>query len=369
MLPFIAVMDKGVVEVEVDAMVVELEDSCRILDLEAPVEDMLLLEERGEGGFCDEGGVGVNADVASDVGCTPTKESSDVVALAPPIVGMVFFLLGKRAAWSGYKAKDKTRCFTDSQIEDDLGVKTSKKCECPVQIYGSVKAENENKWVARKVVNENQNRNPTCLKTRFIDAHCKEEMNCHVKRKLKLGHTIGLKHILWVDARSRAAYEEFNDVVFFDPTYLINQYELPFVNLIVGISYVGTLHEGNYSRGILTDQEAAMLNALRSTMPETRHHWCTWHITEKFSQKLGKCKGYNEFKDEISNAIYDSLSLPEFWSTWMAVINKHRLEDNVWLDGNIFASYFIIYFPVHQSHTLTLCYICKRVWLFCMSFT
>ncbi|KAL2937375.1 Protein FAR-RED ELONGATED HYPOCOTYL 3 [Bienertia sinuspersici] len=235
----------GVVEVEVDAMVVELEGSSRILDLEAPVE----------------GGVGVDADVVGDFGCTPIKEC--------------------------YKAKDKTRqrwnaqwtcdrsgkvdrrkvngkrCVIDSQIEDDLGVKTSKKCECLVQIYVSVSAKNENEWVVRKVVNEHQNYNPTPSKSRFIAAHCKEEMNCHVKRKLKLGHSASKKvsqihnmlarernglqemainerdirnelyrDILWVDAHSYVAYEEFNDVVCFDTTYLTNQYELPFANFV-----------------------------------------------------------------------------------------------------------------------------------------
>ncbi|KAL2924753.1 Protein FAR1-RELATED SEQUENCE 4 [Bienertia sinuspersici] len=123
-----------------------------------------------------------------------------------------------RTAWSGYKAKDKTRkrrnaqwtcdrfgkpdrrrkvngkgCATDSQIEEDSGVKTPKKCECLVQIYASVNAENENEWVVRKVVDEHQNHNPTPSKSRFITAHRKEEMNCHVKRKLKLGHYAGLK--------------------------------------------------------------------------------------------------------------------------------------------------------------------------------
>ncbi|KAL2894580.1 Protein FAR1-RELATED SEQUENCE 6 [Bienertia sinuspersici] len=50
------------------------------------------------------------------------------------------------------------------------------------------------------------------------------------------------------------------------------------------------------------------------------------------NRKLGKCKGNNEFKDELLDAIYDSLSVPKFES-WMAIINKHGLEDNVWLDG------------------------------------
>ncbi|KAL2905859.1 Protein FAR-RED IMPAIRED RESPONSE 1, partial [Bienertia sinuspersici] len=365
--------------------------------------DVLLLEESGEGGFCDEGGVGVDADVVGDVGCTPTKECSDVVALAPPAIGMVFSSWQEvetyyrayakhegfgvvRAAWSGYKAKDKTTQCRNAQwtcdrfgkldwrrkIEDDLGVKTSKKCECPVMIYATVNAKNE--WLVRLVVNEHQNHNPTPSKSRFIATHCKEEMNYHVKRKLKernglqemainerdvrnefykekklklkdgdakamleyfekmtegnqffshmcrLDNFGQLQDILWVDARSRAAYEEFNDVVCFDTTYLTNQYELPFANF-VGVNYHGLTillgcalisHETEWvSRtwvhcmrgiapgGILTNQEAAMRNALRSTMPETRHRWCIWHIIEKFSQKLGKCKVYNEFKDEL----------------------------------------------------------------------
>ncbi|KAL2893149.1 Protein FAR-RED IMPAIRED RESPONSE 1, partial [Bienertia sinuspersici] len=327
------VMDKGVVEVEVHAMVVELEDSSRILDLEAPVEDVLLLEERGKGGFCDEGELElmlmllVMLEVETYYKAYARQQGLSVV----------------RAAWSGYKAKHKTRCVTDSQNEEDSGVKTSKKCECPVQIYASVNTENENELVV-------------------------QEMNYHVKKKLKLGHPVGLKvaqihnmlarernglqemainerdirnelykekklklkdgdakamleyfekmtegnqiffhtylldnfsqiqDILWVDAHSRAAYEEFNDVVCFDITYLTNQYELPFANFV-----------------------------------------------EKFSQKRGKCKGYNEFKDEISNAIYVSLSVPEFESSWMAVRNKHGLEDNVWLVGNFFASYFVLF--------------------------
>ena len=47
-----------------------------------------------------------------------------------------------------------------------------------------------------------------------------------------------LKDFLWVDARSRASWEEFRDVVCFDATYLINKYEVPFAN------FVGVNHHG-----------------------------------------------------------------------------------------------------------------------------
>ncbi|KAF2297305.1 hypothetical protein GH714_021003 [Hevea brasiliensis] len=44
--------------------------------------------------------------------------------------------------------------------------------------------------------------------------------------------------VLWVHPRSRAAYEEFNDVVSFDTTYLVNRYKLPFAT-IVGVNHHG----------------------------------------------------------------------------------------------------------------------------------
>ncbi|KAL2897061.1 Protein FAR-RED IMPAIRED RESPONSE 1 [Bienertia sinuspersici] len=334
-------MDKGVVEVEVDLM------------------------RRGvRGGFCEKGRSGVDADVVGDVRCRPTKECIDVVALAPPTGAMGFGVV--KVAWSGYKAEDNTRQRRNAQWTYDRFSKPD--------------------W--RRKMNGKRCAIDSHNEEVFIVAHHKEEINCHVKRKLKLGHSTGLKtaqihnmlaremnglqdiainerdiknelyrkkklklkdgdtnamlecfekvtegnqilihtylldnvgqiqDILWVEARSRTAYEEFNDMVSIT---------------MVRESYMGTLHERG---GILTNQEAAMCNALRPTMLETHHIWCIWHITDKFSHKLGKCKGYNEFKDELLNAIYDSLSVPEFGSSWMAIINKHGLEDNVWLDGN-----------------------------------
>ena len=47
-----------------------------------------------------------------------------------------------------------------------------------------------------------------------------------------------LQDVLWLDARSRAAYEDFGDVVCFDTTFLLNKYDLPFAN------FVGVNHHG-----------------------------------------------------------------------------------------------------------------------------
>ncbi|KAL2893267.1 Protein FAR1-RELATED SEQUENCE 5 [Bienertia sinuspersici] len=370
-------MNKGAIQVKVDAMVVELEDSSHILDLEAPVEananSMCCCWRRG-------GGVGVDADVVGDVGCTPTKKCSDVVALAPPAFGMVF------SSWQEvetyYKAYARHRGLLWSEL---LGQVTRPKIR-----QGNVGMLNGLVIDLASLIGGE----------RFIATYRKEEMNCHVKRKLKLGNSAGLKvaqiHNMLAKERNGlqemainerdvrnelyreknlklkdgdakamleyfekmtegnqnlfhtyrldnfgqicATYEEFNDVVCFDTTYLTNQYEFPFANFTtetfewVFRTWVHCMR-GIALGGILTDQAAVMRNALRSAMPETCHHWCIWHITEKFSQKLGKCKGHNEFKDELLNVIYDSLFVPEFESSWMVVINKHGLEDNLCLDG------------------------------------
>ncbi|XP_021769714.1 protein FAR-RED IMPAIRED RESPONSE 1-like [Chenopodium quinoa] len=102
-----------------------------------------------------------------------------------------------------------------------------------------------------------------------------------------------LQDVFWVDARSKTAYEDFGDVVWLFSTWLD----------VVG---------GKPPVAILTDQDPAMRKALKAVMPQTRHRWCLWYITEKFGSKLGKCRGYAEFKNELENIIYDSLFLEEF---------------------------------------------------------
>lgn len=47
-----------------------------------------------------------------------------------------------------------------------------------------------------------------------------------------------LCNVFWADARCRAAYQEFSDVVVFDTTYLTNKYDMPFA------PFVGVNHHG-----------------------------------------------------------------------------------------------------------------------------
>ncbi|XP_056690279.1 protein FAR1-RELATED SEQUENCE 5-like [Spinacia oleracea] len=176
--------------------------------------------------------------------------------------------------------------------------------------------------------------------------------------KHRVGEDNILKDVMWVDARSRAAYEEFGDVVVFDSTYLTNEYDLPFSNF-VGVNHHGQTillgcallsHEDSETFewlftewlscmsnkkpiGFLTDQDAAMRKALREVMPDVRHRWCLWHILTKFSHKLGKYNDYELFKVELHNVIYNSLTKNEFEVQWTDVIKKYKLEGEIWLAG------------------------------------
>ncbi|KAL2899783.1 Protein FAR-RED IMPAIRED RESPONSE 1 [Bienertia sinuspersici] len=166
-----------------------------------------------------------------------------------------------------------------------------------------------------------------------------------------------MKDVIWVYARSRAAYIEFGDVVCFDSTYLTKRYLLPLANFVGAdhhgqsvllgcalishedaetfewvftnwISYMG----GKAPSGILTDQDATMKKAIAKVMPNTRHRWCLWHILNKLPLKLGGYDKYDEIKEVLLRAIYDSYTVEEFENSWK-VIDAYNLGENAWLQG------------------------------------
>ncbi|XP_056695360.1 protein FAR-RED IMPAIRED RESPONSE 1-like [Spinacia oleracea] len=180
----------------------------------------------------------------------------------------------------------------------------------------------------------------------------------------QLDNTEKLKDVMWVDARSRAAYQYFRDVVCFDSTYLTNKYELPFSNF-VGLNHHGQTillgcalvsHEdaetfvwlfrswlscmgGKPPAAMMTDQDAAMRKAIRIAMPmpKTRHRWCMWHIMQKFSRKLGSLTDFPQMKVALENVIYNSLTPEKFEEDWAEVVKTFKLEESKksykWLQG------------------------------------
>jgi len=112
-----------------------------------------------------------------------------------------------------------------------------------------------------------------------------------------------LRNVFWANARSRASYEDFGDMVTFDTTYLTNKYEMsfaPFVgvnhhgqSILLGATLILSEHtasfvwlfetwlkcmKGRAPRAIITDQDRAMKNAINKVFPNARHRFCLWHI-------------------------------------------------------------------------------------------
>ncbi|XP_071694578.1 protein FAR1-RELATED SEQUENCE 6-like [Rutidosis leptorrhynchoides] len=167
-----------------------------------------------------------------------------------------------------------------------------------------------------------------------------------------------LKNVFWADARSRAAYESFGDVVSFDSTYLTNKYDMPFAPF-VGVNHHGQsmlfgcglvsredtetyvwlfkawleCMGGRSPKAIITDQCRAIQGAVARVFPESRHRLCLWHIMKKVPEKLGKLKQYKAIKKTLKSIVYESIQSQEFEDGWSQLIKDYDLEKNEWLSS------------------------------------
>ncbi|KAK1361080.1 hypothetical protein POM88_045554 [Heracleum sosnowskyi] len=73
-----------------------------------------------------------------------------------------------------------------------------------------------------------------------------------------------IKNLFWADARCRAAYREFGDVVTFDTTYLTNKYDMPFA------PFVGVNHHGQsilLGQVVSSISETSNINVFATQLP------------------------------------------------------------------------------------------------------
>ncbi|XP_012575559.1 protein FAR1-RELATED SEQUENCE 5-like [Cicer arietinum] len=221
-----------------------------------------------------------------------------------------------------------------SKISCTLKILPTKVNNCPAKIV--IKLNKDGLWYITKFEPDHTHEtSPT--KARLFKAN--KKMNLHVKRTIQINDDAGVRinktfqslvkdagghenvpfvkemeqnsdffydidfdddfhvrNVFWANARSRAAYEYFGDVVTFDTTYLTNKYDMPFV------AFVGVNHHGKAPLGIVTDQCKAMKNAI-------------------------------EFKFALKEAVYDTVTKEAFEEKWRSFIEKFELQQNDWLNG------------------------------------
>ncbi|XP_071727987.1 protein FAR1-RELATED SEQUENCE 11-like [Rutidosis leptorrhynchoides] len=80
---------------------------------------------------------------------------------------------------------------------------------------------------------------------------------------------------------------------------------------------------------ILTDQDKCITEAILKEMPSTKHAFCIWHITTKFSSWFNSTlrSDYSNWCSEFYN-LYKLDTIEEFEQQWPRVIEKYKLEEN-----------------------------------------
>ncbi|KAK9677226.1 hypothetical protein RND81_11G129400 [Saponaria officinalis] len=167
-----------------------------------------------------------------------------------------------------------------------------------------------------------------------------------------------LKHVMWVDARSRAACVYFGDVIFLDNTYLVNKYEIPLVAFI-GInhhgqtvllgcgllasetteSYLWLLRtwvkcmSGHMPQTVITNRCQALKSAIFEVFPRSHHRYCISHIMRKVPEKLGGLHNYDAVRKAFMKAVYETLKVNEFETAWRFMVQSFGVGNHEWLQS------------------------------------
>ncbi|KAK1418100.1 hypothetical protein QVD17_27239 [Tagetes erecta] len=164
------------------------------------------------------------------------------------------------------------------------------------------------------------------------------------------------RNIFWADGRSRDSYIKFGDVVVFDATYQTNKFMMPFA------PFVGVNHHGQsilfgaallenekqdtfewlfqtflkcmfdkFPSAIITDQDKAICNAIKSVFPKTRHRYCSWHMKKHEIEHLRSLKiRYTDFQ-ELHRQWVKSNTVEEFETRWETLCAKYNFESGSWI--------------------------------------
>ncbi|CAL5021319.1 unnamed protein product [Urochloa decumbens] len=176
--------------------------------------------------------------------------------------------------------------------------------------------------------------------------------------RFKLDEKGTLNSMLWCTGKNRLDYANFGDAVTFDTTYRTNLYSLPF-GLFVGINnhfqsvilggvllttektadFEWAFKEfidimgGKAPKTILTDQCAAMAAAIKTTLKDTRHRWCRWHMLKDAKANIGPPYSKNShFKKDFNRLITFETNKVKFEKKWKALQTRYNLLDNSFLN-------------------------------------
>ncbi|KAI4357003.1 hypothetical protein L6164_000981 [Bauhinia variegata] len=181
-----------------------------------------------------------------------------------------------------------------------------------------------------------------------------QNMNSNFFYAVDIGDDQRMKNLLWIDAKSRHDYVNFNDVVSFDTTYVKNKYKMPLtlfvgVNqhyqfILLGCALISDESATTYSwlmrtwlkavggqapKVMITDHDKTLKSVISDVFPNTHHCVCLWHILGKVSENLAHViKRHENFMAKFEKCIYRSWTSDEFEKRWWKTVDRFELRED-----------------------------------------
>lgn len=181
-----------------------------------------------------------------------------------------------------------------------------------------------------------------------------QSLNSNFFYAVDVGEDQRLKNLLWIDAKSRHDYPNFNDVVSFDTSYIRNKYKMPLalfvgVNqhyqfMLLGCALVSDENAATYAwvmqtwlkamggqapKIILTEQDKVLKSVISDVFPSTLHFFSLWHIMGKVSETLSSVIKQNEnFISKFEKCVYRSWTDDKFDKRWNKLVDRFGLKEN-----------------------------------------
>lgn len=186
--------------------------------------------------------------------------------------------------------------------------------------------------------------------------HVQKE-NPHFFYAIDLNEDQRLRNLFWVDAKSRSDYISFNDVVFFDTSYIKSNDKMPFApfvgvnnhyqSMLLGCALIADETKSTFSwvmktwlramggqgpKVIITDQDKALKGAVEEIFPNARHCFSLWHVLEKIPEALSHViRRHENFVRKFNKCIFKSWTDEQFDMKWWKMVSRFELQEDSWI--------------------------------------
>ncbi|KAL7582685.1 hypothetical protein Lser_V15G45809 [Lactuca serriola] len=184
--------------------------------------------------------------------------------------------------------------------------------------------------------------------------------------------------MFWADEMEKAYYAEFGDVISFDATFRTNKYRMVFVpftaidhhkkSVTVGSGLLSNESIESYSwllkaflktHGkeptlVLTDQDAAIKQAVENVFRNSKHRLCMWHIMKKLKKKISDDLFTNtNFRKRFSKLVWDINMKPDVFETTSRSESMNSFFNTYSESGNLLLNFMMNYDTAIQKQRNT----------------